>query len=314
MYKRWIGGLLLFITAVMILAGCAQSSTTQKVIRVGYQKGDEFNITKIYGNLENKLKKEGYTVEWKEFQQGSDLMEALRSGSIDYARTGNTPPVVAQASGTDIVYVGVGKSKNLGSGILVKKNSAITSLADLKGKKIAFSKGSSSQYLVVKALKKAGLTLKDVHVVYLQPADARVAFQKGTIDVWAVWDPFTAAAQINGNAKLLVNGKGLTTDRDFFLAQRSFAAKHKQLTQTIMTQVSQAMKWANTHHTTLIAKLASTLQMDKKAVALSVNRRTYGIDSLNDQVLDEQQAIANQFYQLKIIPKKIDVRDALLGK
>ncbi|MCQ2011060.1 MAG: sulfonate ABC transporter substrate-binding protein [Sporolactobacillus sp.] len=315
MRKSKLLALSLILIIGFLVSGCGTSSsdTGNKVIRIGYQKGDEFNIAQIRGNLAKALKKQGYKVEWKEFQAGSALLEALRAGSIDYGRTGNTPPVVAQASGTDIVYVGVGKSKNVGSGIVVKKNSSITSLADLKGKKIAFSKGSSSHYLVVKALKKAGLTLNDVQPVYLQPADARIAFEKGNVDAWAVWDPFTAAAQITGNAKMLVNGKGITTDRDFFLAKRSFAKSHTKVTKTVMSQVSEAMDWANSHHTELIAKLADALKMDKDIVAMSVNRRTYGIDKMNSTILDEQQSIADQFYQLKIIPKKINVRDALLS-
>lgn len=315
MRKKIVALSLVLFMVTALLAGCGTTSSdsgSSKVIRIGYQKGDEFNIAKIRGNLAKALKKQGYKVEWKEFQAGSALLEALRAGSIDYGRTGNTPPVVAQASGTDIVYVGVGKSKNTGSGILIKKNSAIQSLADLKNKKIAFAKGSSSHYLVVKALNKAGLTIKDVNVVYLQPADARIAFEKGSVDAWAVWDPFTAAAEVDGNAKLLVNGKGITTDRDFFLAKRSFAKSHTAVTKTIMNQVSESMTWANNHHTQLISKLAEALKMDKKAISMSVNRRVYGIDTMNDSILDEQQAIADQFYQLKLIPKKIDVRDALL--
>jgi sulfonate transport system substrate-binding protein len=307
----WFAALLLIMA--IFLVGCnAASSTERQVIRIGYQKGDEFNIAKVRGKLAAALKKHGYRVEWKEFQAGSALLEALRSGSIDYGRTGNTPPIVSQAAGTDLVYVGVGHSKNLGSGILVKKDGSIRSLSDLKGKKIAFAKGSSSHYLVVKALEKVNLTLKDVHVVYLQPAEGRIAFQKGNVDAWAVWDPFTAAAEISGNGKLLVNGKTLTTDRDFFLAKRQFAEKHRQVTKILMNQLSASMKWANSHHGELIDKLADELKMNRRIVRKAVKRRTYGIDAMNDTILQEQQSIADQFYELKLIPKKIDVRDALL--
>jgi ABC transporter, substrate-binding protein, aliphatic sulfonates family len=236
----------------------------------------------------------------------------LNAGSIDYGRTGNTPPVVDQASGADIVYVGAGASKYEGSGILVRNNSAIQSLKDLKGKKIAFSKGSSSQYLLVKALEKGGLSMSDITPVYLQPADASVAFSKGNVDAWVVWDPYTASAQINENARLLVNGKNFTTDRDFFIARRSFAKSHQSVTATMMSALETSMVWANKNHSVLIAKLADTLKMDRKTITLAVDRRVYGVGKMTGQILDEQQSIADQFAQLKLIPKKITVRSAML--
>ncbi|MDD9150350.1 MULTISPECIES: sulfonate ABC transporter substrate-binding protein [unclassified Sporolactobacillus] len=304
----------LLLSVALLLAGCssAQQKTNQGVIRIGYQKGDEFNIAKINGSLAKALKQKGYTVQWTEFQDGTSLLEALNAGSIDYGRTGNTPPVVEQASGANIVYVGAGASKYEGSGILVKKNSSIKSLSDLKGKKIAFSKGSSSQYLLVKGLEKVGLSMKDVTPVYMQPADASVAFGKGNVDAWVVWDPFTASAQTNENAKLLVDGQGLTTDRDFFIAKRSFAKSHQAVTALILNEVEQSMVWANKHHDALISKLASTLKMDRASITLAVNRRVYGVGKITNQILDEQQSIADQFYQLKLIPKKIDVHQAIL--
>lgn len=304
------------LIAATVLSGCSSASnatSSQKVIRIGYQKGDEFNIARINGSLAKVLSQKGYKVKWTEFQDGSSLVEALNAGSIDYARTGNIPPVVAQSSESDIVYVGSGNSKYEGSGILVQNNSSIKSLKDLKGKKIAFVKGSSSQYLLIKALEKTNLTLKDITPVYLQPADASVAFAKGNVDAWVVWDPFTASAQVHSNAKMLVNGKGLTTDRDFFIAQRSFAKSHQQITSLVINQVEQAMIWANKNHSTLISKLASTLKMDKKTITMAVDRRVYGVGKVTNQILDEQQAIADQFYQLKIIPKKVNVRQALLN-
>lgn len=309
--KRIVFLIAFVLLCTTLLQGCTSSSSQSKVIRIGYQKGDEFNITKIRGNLDKSLKKRGYKVKWIEFENGTSLLEALRFGSVDYGRTGNTPPIVSQASGAGLVYIGVGHSKASGSGIVVKKSSSIRQLKDLKNKKIAFAKGSSSHYLVVKALAKAGLTLKDITPVYLSPAEARIAFDKGKIDAWATWDPFTAAAETGSNARLLVNGEGLTTDRDFFLARSSFAAKNKKITKIVLQSVSSSMTWSNQHHKQLIKELSSALRMNQKTMSLVVNRRIYGVDHLSSSIMDEQQSNADTFYKLKLIPKKINVRDSL---
>nr|WP_235801199.1 PhnD/SsuA/transferrin family substrate-binding protein [Heyndrickxia coagulans] len=112
-----------------------QTKTRQNVIRIGYQKNCPLLILKASGTLEKRLKPLGVKVEWYEFQSGTALLESLNSGNIDFGRTGDSPPIFAQASGSGLKYVGVGKSKYEGSAILVKKNSPIRSVADLKGKK-----------------------------------------------------------------------------------------------------------------------------------------------------------------------------------
>jgi len=132
----------------LFMTGCGNSSSKsekdgEKIVRIGYQKNGPLYIVKSLGSLDEKLKEKGYKVEWKEFQDGPALLEALNAGSIDFGRTGNTPPIFSQASGSDLRYVAAGTSKYEGSGILVQNDSSIQTLNDLKGKKVAFSKGSS---------------------------------------------------------------------------------------------------------------------------------------------------------------------------
>lgn len=301
-----------------VLAGCSNSSDSakddKKVVRIGYQKNGPLLIVKSLGTLDKQLKQLGYKVEWKEFQDGTALLEALNTGSIDFGRTGNTPPIFSQVSGSKLKYVAAGKSKYEGSGILVQKDSSITSLQDLKGKKVAFAKGTSAHYLVVKALEKAGLTLNDIKPVYLSPGDARVAFQQGKVDAWAIWDPYTSSAEVNSDAKMLVNGEGMTTDRDFFLATEGFEKNHQDVVDAIIDQVTKDMDWANKNHDKLIDLLAKALKMDTKSIQMAVERRTYGVEDISDDIIAEQQDIADLFYQLKIIPKKVSIQDAIMNK
>ncbi|MGV3487226.1 MAG: sulfonate ABC transporter substrate-binding protein [Tuberibacillus sp.] len=300
------------------LYGCAaktegaSSNGSSKVIRIGYQKNDPFMILKERGNLEKRLKPLGITVQWNEFQDGPAMLEALNAGSIDVGRTGNSPPIFAIASGSNLVYIASGKSKYEGSGILIKDDSTIQTLADLKGKKVGFSKGSSSHYLIIKALQKAGLKYSDITPAFLKPGDARVAFEKGDIDAWVVWDPFTADAENAIGCHLLVNGKGITTDRDFFVANPNYAKKNKKLLKMVMEEVQNSSDWTNENQEEAAKMIASIIKIDESSMLKAIKRREYGVDPLTADIMNEEQDIANLFYELKITPKKINVKDHVL--
>ena len=159
-------------------------------IRIGYQKSGAFLLLRGEGALEKKFDALGFKVEWKEFPSGPPLLEALNAGSIDVGHSGDAPLIFAQFSGVPFKYIGTTSPAEASAGIVVAKDSPIRTLQDLKGKRLAFTKGSSSHYLVAKALAEAGLTFEDIKPVYLQPAEARAAFQSGSVDAWAIWDPF----------------------------------------------------------------------------------------------------------------------------
>ena len=283
----------------------------QKVIHIGYQKNDPLMILKERRTLEKRLKSAGVKVKWTEFQDGPALLEALNAGSLDLGRTGETPPIFAQAAGSSLVYIAVGKTKSKGSGILVRKNSSIHSLSDLKGKTIGFSKGTSSHYLVVKALNKAGLKFTDIHPAYLKPGDARVAFEQGKIDAWVVWDPYTADAQNTMDARLLVDGEGLITDRDFFLTSEAYAKNHSDILKMVMEEVQKSSEWTNHHQKEAAAMLSDILKIDPSSMLMAIKRREYGVDKLTPDIIQEQQEIADTFYRLKMIPKKVDVKQRM---
>ncbi len=118
---------------------------------------------------------------WVEFPAGPQMLEALNVGSIDLGSTGDIPPIFAQAAGADLVYVGVEPPKPKAEVILVPENSDIKSVADLKGHKVAFQKGSSSHNLLLRALQEAGLKFTDIQPVYLTPADAAPRSSRRTL-------------------------------------------------------------------------------------------------------------------------------------
>ena len=145
----------------------------------------------------------------------------MNAGAIDFGNTGEAPPIFAQAAGAPLVYVGYEPAAPDGEAILVPKDSPLQSVADLKGKNIALNKGSNVHYLLVRALEKAGISYADVTTSFLTPADARAAFERGSVDAWAIWDPFQAAAEETLEARQLTNGVGIVANYQFYFSMPS---------------------------------------------------------------------------------------------
>ena len=289
----------------------AQTAKTT-VVRIGHQKFDPLTLVKNKGDLEKRLKPLGVTeVKWTEFPSGPPMLEALNAGSLDIARTGDAPPVIAQAADTPFVYVGSSATKNKSSALLVKKDSPIKKIADLKGKKVAFAKGSSANYLIVRILESGGLKWEDITPAYLSPADARAAFEKGSVDAWVIWDPFYAAVQATGNTRVIRDSQGLVTNRDFYLANKDFANQNPQIIKAIREETQKVSNWADKNANEVVDFLSPLLKIDKPVLLTVVKRRDFGFEKFTPGIVKEQQAIADSFYKLKLIPKQIKVSDVV---
>lgn len=287
-------------------------TTATKEIRIGYQKYGTVNILKAKGTLDKRLEAEGYKITWTEFPGGPQLLEALNVGSIDIGHTGEAPPIFAQAAGAPLVYLAHEPASPNSEGILVPKGSPIKSIADLKGKKVALNKGSNVHYLLVKALEKAGLNYSDITTVFLPPGDARVAFENGTVDAWVIWDPFLAAAQTATGGTLLTDGKDLVSNMEYYLASRKFAEANGPVIEAFKEELDKIDKWAETNQKDVAALLSPQLGIDIPSLELAAARRGYGLAPIDDSIIEAQQKIAETFFNLKLIPTAIQVKDATL--
>ncbi|MGY4830998.1 sulfonate ABC transporter substrate-binding protein [Sphaerotilaceae bacterium SBD11-9] len=289
--------------------GQAQSPTRQ--LRIGYQKYGTLTLLKARGDLEKRLAPQGIEVKWTEFPAGPVLLEGLNVGSIDFGTVGEAPPIFAQAAGADLVYVANQPPAPKGEAILVHKDSPLKTVADLKGKKVALNKGSNVHFLLVKALEKANLKYSEIQVVYLAPADARAAFEKGAVDAWVIWDPFFAAAEKQLGARILADGTGLVANHQFYLASRSYAEKSPQVVQAIIDELGKLDAWASKNANAVASFLAPQIGLDVGITEVAASRFAYGIQPITPAVAVEQQKIADAFFELKLIPKAIKVGSAL---
>jgi sulfonate transport system substrate-binding protein len=196
--------------------------------------------------------------------------------------------------------------------ILVPENSPIKTVADLKGHKVAFQKGSSSHNLLLRALQQAGLTFKDIQPVYLSPADARAAFQQNNVDAWAIWDPYYSAALLQGGVRVLKDGETLKQTGSFYLAARPYAEKNGEFVQGVLNTFSKADALTQSQRQASIALLAKTMGLPEPVIATYLDHRPPTVIKpvdANTAVL--QQQTADLFYDNRLVPKKIDIRDRI---
>jgi sulfonate transport system substrate-binding protein len=277
------------------------------VVRIGYQKYGNFILLKGTGALDKTLAAQGVKVEWTEFPSGPPLLEALNAGAIDIGQTGEAPPIFAQAANAGFLYIAHEPPAPKGEAILVPNDSAIKSVADLKGKKVALNKGSNVHYLLVKLLEQAGVKYSEIQPVFLAPADARAAFETGAVDAWVIWDPYQASAEVAIKARTLADGTGAVENDQFYLASKSFTDANPQIVDTVLAAVSDVDRWAAGNSSTVAAQLSPGIGIPAPVLEIALKRQTYGIKPLDDATVAEQQKIADTFYALGLIPKPITV-------
>lgn len=285
----------------------AQTGTRE--LRIGYQKGF-LSILKGRGALEKRLAPLGVSIKWTEFLSGPPQLEALNVGSIDFGDVGEAPPIFAQVAGAPLVYYGTTVVRPQQEAVLVPKGSAIKTVADLKGKKVALNRGSNVQYFLAKLLPKHGLAYTDVNVVFLPPTDARAAFERGSVDAWVIWDPFLAAAEKQIEARVLADARGVVNNRGYYFTSKQYVAKNDDILRLVLDEVAAVEAWAANNRNQAASELAAVLGLDRSILDLAVSRGGYGVIPVNRAIIAEQQAVADTFYELKLIPKKINVADA----
>ena len=285
---------LLFAGLISLLSAHAALADDPQTLRIGYQKGSiALVIAKEQGLLEKRFV--DTKVQWIEFPAGPQMLEALNIGALDLGSTGDIPPLFAQAAGADLVYVGAEPAKPTAETILVRKDSPLQNVADLKGKKVAFQKGSSSHNLLLRALNKAGLSYKDIQPISLSPADARAAFEQGSVEAWAIWDPYASLALLEGHTRLLANGK-----------------THEAFVNAVLEQLTAAEATTRSQRQQSIDILTRSMGLPEAVITRYLdNRPPSPILPVDARIIAAQQATADLFYENHLLPKKIRVEDVV---
>lgn len=299
----------LFI-AVVLLTSSVEVHADE--VRIGYQKSSTLiSILKANGELEKALAPLGIHVSWHEFSSGLPLLEAVNVGSIDVSGdVADTVPVFAQAAGAWIAYYAEETASPSAQAVLVDGTSAIRTVADLKGKRVAVTKGAGSHYLLLAALSKSGLSFRDITPAYLAPADGRAAFASHSVDAWVAWDPYLTTAKAGLNAHTLVDGSnGLASYKRYYLSTVGFADQHRDILNVIFNKLTQTGKWVKAHPEDAASILSALWKIETLLVVEAISHRSYQVQAVTRAGLSEQQKIADAFTAEKLLPKAINTSD-----
>ncbi len=307
-----IVGILAAVTIASVTSATAQTPPTETV-RIGYQKSSTLTaILKTNGVLEKALAPLGVQVSWHEFTSGLPLLEAINTDNIDFgADVADTVPLFAQAAGAKLAYIAEEAASPSAQAILVGAESPIKTVADLKGKKVAVTKGAGSHFLLLAALAKSGLNFRDISPAYLTPADGRAAFIGGNVDAWVAWDPFLTSAQRQSNARVLSDGgDGLASYKRYYLSSAAFADRRGDVLNVIFGKLDETGKWVKAHPKNAAALLAGLWGIDAATVEEANSHRSYKVGVVTAPGLSEQQRIADAFFAENILPAKVDAGNA----
>jgi sulfonate transport system substrate-binding protein len=309
MKRREFLQLTLGTAAVAALSSHASAEAAPKEIRIGTQKGGFFPAVRQRHTIEDLFKPLGIEIKWVDFQFGPPLLEAINVGSVDFGYVGDSPPIFAQAASARIRYVAAVKQDGNTQAIIVPHDSPILTLADLRGKRIAFARGSSAHNLLVAALEKAGIAWNDITPAPLAPADATAAFVKGSVDAWSIWDPYLALAELKESARVIAFDKEIHKPNSFYIAGSDFVEKYPALVARLNGVFASEGVWADQHHEEVASAQAEATGVDIEAIRRFVARSNYRVVPVDDEVIRSQQAVADRFSRLGLIPKPVRISE-----
>ncbi|MGO4714618.1 aliphatic sulfonate ABC transporter substrate-binding protein [Bradyrhizobium sp. 2TAF24] len=281
-----------------------------ETITLGFQKTGIPLVARELRVFERRFEPKGIKVNWAEFTSGLNLLQAMDVGSVSFGNAGNVGCIFVQAAGGRIVYLAAQPSGAKSEGILVKQASPIRTLADLKGRRVGYAKGSSSHNLLAAALEQKGLSLTDVTSVGLGAADGAFAFENGSIDAWVIWDPYMGIAQARSATRVLAySGDVIADNAGFLLANAAFAASHPALVRDLVEGSAEAGAWAKAHRDEVTAALAQATGIEASVLAEVNARAGFDVVPLSEPILASQQTTADRLTRLGVVPKPVPVRE-----
>jgi sulfonate transport system substrate-binding protein len=290
------------------LAGCGkekEKESAKAALRVGYQRFGGLSLLKAHGDTPG--------VTWSLFESGPALTEAIKAGAIDIGQAGEAPPIFAAAAKTPFVVAATSAPSPKSEAVLVKSSRGYKTFADLKGKTIALNKGSNVHWLLVKLLEANHMTLADVNVKYLKPAEGRPAFDNDQVDAWIIWDPYFALAeQGQPDVQVLADATGLANNREYILVSKQAATQKFDQIKSFLSTYAETTSWGIENPDQRAAILAPELNIDEAVTKRALARAAQPVAPLTPEIGDELQGIADGFTDLKLIPGHVDMK-SLVG-
>lgn len=284
-------------------------------IRIGVHVNNlsVFTLSRKPELLKDLLEPTGVSAQWLPETGGHQTVKLLKTAEIDIGATGTTPPILAQAQGVPIVYLATSQPRPVQGAIVVLENSPIQSVSDLKDKTVSLSEGSYQQHLLAIALDKVGLTYQNVKTIP-HTADSLQAFLNGEIDAWITSDLHLAQVQKTHQVRVLLYSSELFSNRSVYFTHRTFAEQHPDVLSAFIRALERVDRWIATHFTEAAELLAKEINngIDARGWEQSLRKRPWGLVPPSQEFIAEQQYAADVFYRFGLLPKSINVSEALL--
>jgi DNA-binding NtrC family response regulator/ABC-type nitrate/sulfonate/bicarbonate transport system substrate-binding protein len=283
----------------------------QPRLRIGIQKFGTSALLHYDEAFATALDAQGVRAEWQDFQTGPPLINALHAVQIDICSTGEISPVVAQASGTPLVYLAYEQAEPTSVALMVRASSPIEAVTDLRGRRVALSRGTNVELMLIRALQSSGMTLNDIQPIYMPPRLHPAPDTIDGVDAWAMWDPFLADTQGSDRFRVLLDGTGLIANRRFYVTRRQCLDSIPKLLDTALVNIFRAGRQAAAAPRQTAERLAGRFGIAADRLEISMRRLGPGARWLDPAVVADQQRIADELHRLGVTPKPVCVADAV---
>ncbi|HLG80956.1 MAG TPA: ABC transporter substrate-binding protein [Bradyrhizobium sp.] len=297
----------LLATVIGVCAATSAFAADTVVLRVGDQKGGNRSLLEISG-LAREMP---YKIEWSEFPAAAPILEALNAGALDVGYTGDLAFLSVYAAGAPIKAIGGTRSDPHTQAILVRQDSPIKSVADLKGKRLAGTRGGWGQFLIDATLEKSGNKIEDATFAPLGPVDAKIALLAGSIDGWAVWEPYVSYARLKDGARVVADGEGLTPTITFIVASDSAIASKRAALADLVQRLDKARLWSLDHLGEYARSTAELTRLPEDVLLAAYTAQRTSPIAIDEQVVKEVQAAADRATRYGILSKTLDVSKAV---
>jgi sulfonate transport system substrate-binding protein len=301
-FLRQIAGSLAAAALILTLQTAAVAADVV-TLRVGDQKGGNRSLLEISG-LAKDLP---YKIEWSEFPAAAPILEAINAGALDVGYTGDLSFLTVYAAGAPIKAIGGTRSDARTQAILVRNDSPIRTAADLKGKKLGGTRAGWGQFLISATLEKGGYKVEDAAFSALGPVDAKVALLAGSIDGWAVWEPYVSYAILKDNARIVADGEGLTPTITFVVASDQAIATKRAAVSDLLQRLNRARLWSLDHIPEYAKSTSELTKLPEDVLARAYSAQRTSPIVIDESVIREFQEAADRATRYGIVAKQVDV-------
>lgn len=318
--KKLLLVLVSVVLAVSVITGCSEDKSTQASndetqLRIAAQPYPLY--TPVYvayrlGYLDEELNKVGAKYEWKSFKSGPLVNEAVAAGEADLGFMADLPAIIAKSTGLPIEVVSNVAYGEKGIAVLAKADSPIQSVADLKGKKVAYVTGSYAQHLLALLLSKEGLSLSDVQSVNLGAGDQPAALASGEVDAIVIWEQYISQLTSDGTAKVIADGTGVKRGNMITYAVSDYANKNPEVIEAYIKALNRANEVIKNEPEKAAEAVADDFGVSKELMLKIIPNFTYSTEFTEDDIA-EIKNVKDFSLESGIISKDVDI-DSFINK